>query len=578
MFVRGCAFATTVFMKMAAVMTILTVLGGVALIKGDNENSLCPAPLMTRPWISATEILNVTVQWGMDPNLTCHSHHSCHPEFTDQDSPMGPQLMPVEIQEGTALSFDSVLVGRNWILPIRPFEVSNEGFLSCDMKGGKPVVSVATNESIAVNASFLSPGVHYFIVNEPGDVLARCELGLRVNVTVKAIRCSSADGVVCSARGLCLTQYGQPDYTCYCCGKYTGDNCETLDSCPCQNGGRCLNETFQQETPLCACRLGYRGPLCEERVTNMCVVITCNNSGTCTGNDTHFQCACPPGFTGSHCEVNVNECESNPCQNGLCVDDVNGYKCFCRPGYHGRQCQLDYNECASGPCQNGGFCQDRQDNFTCHCHPGFKGSDCSIKVHVCASLKPCLNRAQCHEMTYNYKCTCAAGYVGVHCEVDVDDCAGDPCMNGGTCIDRVADYTCLCHEMHAGPNCQYPLDVFGPMIDIRDPGEGGAEARAFHVRNMYVVTATLSCAVVVVLGVLIACYCRVHSSRPVTLLKRQNYRRHRDETARPVDVSSVTNPRLSVDAIWEASSLNYDVTQLGSPARQRTDLLKNRDV
>lgn len=64
----------------------------------------------------------------------------------------------------------------------------------------------------------------------------------------------------------------------------------------------------------------------------MCDVISCNNSGVCTGNSTHFHCACLPGFTGSHCEVDVNDCASSPCVNGLCVDEVGGYTCYCRPG------------------------------------------------------------------------------------------------------------------------------------------------------------------------------------------------------------------------------------------------------
>lgn len=33
------------------------------------------------------------------------------------------------------------------------------------------------------------------------------------------------------------------------------------------------------------------------------------------------------GFEGSRCEIDTNECNSNPCQNqGECVDQVSGYR------------------------------------------------------------------------------------------------------------------------------------------------------------------------------------------------------------------------------------------------------------
>ena len=37
---------------------------------------------------------------------------------------------------------------------------------------------------------------------------------------------------------------------------------------------------------------------------------------------------------------NINECESDPCQNdGSCTDGVNGYTCSCADGYNGTDCE-----------------------------------------------------------------------------------------------------------------------------------------------------------------------------------------------------------------------------------------------
>lgn len=48
-----------------------------------------------------------------------------------------------------------------------------------------------------------------------------------------------------------------------------------------------------------------------------------------------YTCSCIAGFTGTHCEININECLSNPCANGgVCVDHINGFRCECPRGYY----------------------------------------------------------------------------------------------------------------------------------------------------------------------------------------------------------------------------------------------------
>lgn len=66
-----------------------------------------------------------------------------------------------------------------------------------------------------------------------------------------------------------------------------GHNCEFLPceaSNPCENGAVCVEESDQERFPL------------------------------------GFRCRCRRGFTGPRCEINVDECSSNPCFNGFCYD------------------------------------------------------------------------------------------------------------------------------------------------------------------------------------------------------------------------------------------------------------------
>lgn len=45
----------------------------------------------------------------------------------------------------------------------------------------------------------------------------------------------------------------------------------------------------------------------------------------------------PPGFEGSTCERNIDDCPNHRCQNGgVCVDGVNTYNCRCPPQWTGR--------------------------------------------------------------------------------------------------------------------------------------------------------------------------------------------------------------------------------------------------
>jgi hypothetical protein len=116
-----------------------------------------------------------------------------------------------------------------------------------------------------------------------------------------------------------------------------------------------------------------------------------------------YTCACFVGYTGTHCEMDVDDCvdasSGQPvCKNGAkCVDLIGGFQCKCPSGYRGRTCIVDVDECGgigqageeSGggghPCQHGGRCVNTEGSYECRCVRGYCGKQCE-------SDDPCLHQ------------------------------------------------------------------------------------------------------------------------------------------------------------------------------------------
>nr|XP_039261757.1 uncharacterized protein LOC120337916 [Styela clava] len=74
-------------------------------------------------------------------------------------------------------------------------------------------------------------------------------------------------------------------------------------------------------------------------------------------------------------------CMSSPCQHdGICESVVGTeYICDCMCGYTGKNCEIDINECENNPCTNGGICVNQICNFRCECPQGYVGDICQKK-------------------------------------------------------------------------------------------------------------------------------------------------------------------------------------------------------
>ena len=206
-----------------------------------------------------------------------------------------------------------------------------------------------------------------------------------------------------------------------------------------------------------------------------------------------YQCKCAPGFangvcsagfvanyseactvsTGGHCNIDVDECASNPCQNEAdCSDSstnsdisFDAFSCACVAGY------------ANGLCAFGAIslyldrCQIAEGKPS---HPFNTGLD----IHCGTSYKlygdpqwittPCTSGGNLGVTQGSNRGLC----VGARCDIDIDECSSFPCQNGAICTESGSNtlmnstgnasnttdmdaFSCVCHLGFTNGLCGY---------------------------------------------------------------------------------------------------------------------------
>jgi len=277
-----------------------------------------------------------------------------------------------------------LLCGRNGAFNIQACPgglVYNLHLERCDYNSDEPDLNDPCKQTPCKNGAKCS--------NVDDGFTCDCTVGFTGDLCEANIdECESAD---CGEGPSCIDLIN--GYVCICPNNFYGSDCKTNKiAIPCVEGfyvnaSRFMypfdpsvivecNENGKLLLNKCAASL-YWDPFsgaCTFEPVNLkkpleCLKMKCLNRGKCAlDRNKQAFCVCESGFEGEFCEININDCASNPCSNnGTCIDGINRYHCVCHDKYIDRSC---YDVAAPNPCKSVvADSQNQTDKTVRHAHP-----------------------------------------------------------------------------------------------------------------------------------------------------------------------------------------------------------------
>ncbi|XP_060139526.1 protein eyes shut homolog [Globicephala melas] len=433
-----------------------------------NGRTTCKWHLMEE-W--RTQPSTYVVSWTVTENICLEFYGDCW--FGDVNTKMNtsgnqvvPQICPLQIQLGDILVISSE---PSLQYPeINVMNVSEASFIDC-------LQNTTTEDQLlfgcnlkgmhTVNSQWLSVGTHYFITVMPSGP-SLCQLGLRLNVTVKEQFCQEyLSSELCSGHGTCLTEIWSKIYSCHCQPPFYGKYCQELDSYsfkPYKNNGSGINkrEKWNKQGYECICHPQISGINCSE-IIGQCQPHICfhRNCRNITANS--FICDCEEPFSGPFCEESVEHFVSQSCWKGeISQNKSSAYILECKEGYLNQSCETYVNECSPKPCQNVTDCIDIPMDIMCMFSP-----ICTVKH--CKQLQtplesfPCKINATSMKYEKDYHCSCIPGFTGKNCEKVIDRCRlfTINCLNEGWCFNVIGRFRYICTPGCTRNSCRFVKNV-----------------------------------------------------------------------------------------------------------------------
>lgn len=169
----------------------------------------------------------------------------------------------------------------------------------------------------------------------------------------------------CLHESTCFLGGVNSTFTCLCEEGYVGIYCETklinmCDSNPCLHGSSCIPSGISSY--MCICAPGYHGINCNSTGIDYCNPNPCPDCTTCIEGLGSYTCR-----LNIVVDINIQKCVVDLCQNGgTCYKGIDSDTCDCEQGFTGIHCETDVDECqlaipVCGPL----ICKNSFGGYTC---------------------------------------------------------------------------------------------------------------------------------------------------------------------------------------------------------------------